>query len=344
MEISNQLDSFINDFFTQPRKIIIIPHLNPDGDALGSTQALFAYYRRRGHTVWVISPNEIQENFDWMPGFSEIVIANRELEKVQRLFEEAEVFFCLDFGGASRAGILEKYILSSSLPSINIDHHLDNTPFTTYRFHDVAACSTCELIYRFIIRQNGNFTPDVTTCIYTGILTDTGSFRFRNVTPAVHRIVAELIEYGAKTDLVHNRIYHSNSVARTRFIGHCLNQRLKVLPELQTAYVTAPLSLQQEMGYTIGDTQGLVMFTLSLKNINLGIVLVENEDLIRMSFRSAGAFAANKLAAHFGGGGHYNAAGAKSLDSLEEVETKLLSLLENYKSELCYQQYPDSPW
>ncbi|MCS6904312.1 MAG: bifunctional oligoribonuclease/PAP phosphatase NrnA [Bacteroidia bacterium] len=339
MEITPEFDSFIRNFFKQRRKIVIIPHLNPDGDALGATQALFSYYKKQGHRVWVISPDAPQETFHWMPGFNEIIIANQDLEKAKQTFEEAEVLFCLDFGSAARAGILENLITESSQPSINIDHHLDSAHFTTYRLHDVKACSTCELVYRFILYQNGRITPEVATCIYTGILTDTGSFRFRNVTPEVHRIVAELIEKGAQTDLVHNKIYYSNTVEKTRFMGYCLYERLKILPQLHTAYITVPLSLQQDMNYRVGDTQGLVMLTLSLKNINLGIVLVENEELIRMSFRSVGSFAANKLAARFNGGGHYNAAGAKSYSSLEETEKQLLAVLEEYKQELDYEIY-----
>lgn len=336
MECSANLIPELRSACENPRHIAIIPHINPDGDAIGAATALALFLQTQGHTTTIISPTDVAYYLNWLPDSEQIISYERQPEIARQALQAAEIVFALDFGVASRAGKLMEF--TTGKPSINIDHHIDYQPFTTYVFRDVTASSTCELVYRFIklFAPDFSITADIATSIYTGILTDTGSFRYRSTSPAVHRVAAELMEAGADFERVHFKIYSSNTENRTRLQAYCVSEYLKVLPEYKTAYIAVPKTALMRFGYREGDTEGLVSYPLSIEGINLGVMILENRDMIRMSFRSIGPFPANQLAAHFNGGGHHNAAGGKSFDSLFETEQKFLSILPQYKQSLDY--------
>lgn len=338
MQISDNFSDLITLLQNQERalKVAIIPHLNPDGDAIGAAAGLALFLKELGHTPVIVSPTDVPYYLGWIPGAETVLSDETDPKAARAAVQNADLVFCVDYGVASRAGKLPDSWTGK--PTVNIDHHVDYKPFTDYFFRDVTASSTCELIYRFIRAVKPTFilSPALSTAVYTGILTDTGSFRYRSTTPAVHRVVAELMEAGADFERVHLKIYNSHTENRTRLQAYCISEYLRVLPEYRAAYLAVPHEALMRFHYQEGDTEGLVSYPLSIENINLGVMILENRDMIRMSFRSIGRFPANKLAAHFNGGGHHNAAGGRSFTTLAETESRFLDTLKTYKDDLQY--------
>ena len=217
-----------------------------------------------------------------------------------------------------------------------IDHHLDPPGFEDFRLHSAKASSTCELIYEFIEIMDGLDTldKDIAESIYTGIMTDTGSFRFDSVTARVHKIVAELIEAGAENAKIHGQILDSFTESRLRILGHAISEKLTIKRDLNAAYMILDRKEFEKFQVKNGDTEGVVNFPLSIKKVKLSVLITEKEDGIRMSFRSKGTFPANEVAARFGGGGHRNAAGGKGEETLEATEKKLNEVLADFKTQL----------
>lgn len=323
------------------KRVAVISHVRPDGDAIGSSLGLAHFLRERGHLVSVINPSDVPEFLRWLPGTDKILSGESEMTSVEAAVSTCEILFCLDFGMLLRTEHLEPLLRSYQGPMVNIDHHLENEDFTQLKYVDPTASSTCELVYRFIRELDPGYKPStkVATCLYTGLMTDTGSFRFNTTTPAVHRMAADLVEGGANVQAIHRNIYDNYSLTRTRLLGFCLAERLVVLPELNTAYIK--LSREDQVRYDVqpGDTEGIVNYALGIRGINLGIILIEKDDHVKLSFRSVGKFSADHLASHFHGGGHYNAAGGKEYGDLGHTEAKLLHILPQMKEELNYEPY-----
>jgi len=273
-----------------------------------------------------------------MSGIDQLLIAPENREAAAAVFAKADVIFCLDFSGISRAEGLEEMILGSKAKKVMIDHHINPEDFPDVKFHDQEASSTCELVYKVIADLGGKDLIDanIATALYVGIMTDTGSFRFSSTTAEVHRITASLLETGIDVGAIHNQIFDNFSEKRTRFLGYLLNEKMRVIPELKTSYML--VSLEDKKRYEIkdGDTEGAVNYNLSIEGINFGVLMNEEEDRVKMSFRSIGQFACNEFAKNFNGGGHHNASGGRNLASLEETEKKFLELLEQYRDQLIY--------
>lgn len=326
-----------------PRKIAVICHKNPDGDAIGSAMGLGLYLENHGHSVTVIAPNEVPHYLGWMPYAERIVDAEASPESALTAIRDADVIFTLDFGVLDRIDQLTQPVRDSSAIKVNIDHHLDYDAFAHYIFRDVRSSSTCELIYQFIVAHEGKafITPAVATCIYTGILTDTASFRFRSASPTTFRVAADLVELGANNEYINYKVYNNQTLNRTRFVGHVFTSCLNLIPELHFGYIVVSLEDYNRFNLIAGDTEGIVNFPLTIAGIHLSVLMTEKEDHIRMSFRSIGAFPANKLAGHFGGGGHYNAAGGKSILSLSDTVAELLKVVKGYANELDYEPFSE---
>jgi phosphoesterase RecJ-like protein len=318
--------------------IAIIPHLRPDGDAMGSSLGLMHFLAQHGHHATVLVPTEVPDYLQWMPGTNTVQVATQDLPACQKTLADAGVIFCLDFGVLNRAGLLEAPIRKSTKPKVHIDHHLDADNFAQYELRDTTASSTCELVYRFIHRLEARtpITEACATCLYTGIMTDTGSFRFETATADVHRVVADLIGLGVDVARVHQRVFNNFTEGRTRFLGHVLAQKLVVLPELHTAYMTVTQQELKQFSVAVADTEGLVNYALGIQGINFGVILIEHPDQVKLSFRSVGTFSANAFAANFSGGGHFHAAGGQSKDNLAQTEKRFLELLLHYRKELNY--------
>lgn len=321
-----------------PKKIVIVPHKNPDGDALGASLALFLFLKTKDHKVAVVSPNDYPEFLKWLPGESEIVKFDQDIEKGKMLLSEAELIFTLDFNDFSRTGEMEKFLQESSAEFIMIDHHQQPSNYARFTESDTAMSSTSEMIYHFLDRLNqlSAVTPEMATCLYTGIMTDTGSFRFPSTSSQTHKVIAFLMERGAKNAEIHQQVYDANSLDSLHLLGVAL-MNIRVLKEYRTAYISLSQEELDAHNYKKGDTEGFVNYILSLKNIIFAVIFIENkqEGIIKMSLRSKGDFDVNQIARkYYHGGGHRNAAGGKSLDNMEKTIKKFVNMLSEYENEL----------
>lgn len=318
------------------RKVVILTHKNPDGDAMGSSLGLMGVLEKLGLSVSFITPTEYDHYLGWMKGASKALNAASDTQGAISEIEKAEIIFCLDFSSIGRLAKLGEAVLNSGALKVLVDHHTDPERFASLEFHRTGVSSTCELIFH-LIRDLGllsHIDAEVAQCLYVGIMTDTGSFRYEGTTPEVHRIIAQLLETGIRVSDIHNNIFNQFSEERTRFLGYCLHKKMRVLPEYRTAYITITQAEIQEFGIKEGDSEGIVNYNLTMEGIRFGVLIIEKTDMVKFSFRSIGSIPCNKFAKHFNGGGHPNASGGQSESTLEECEQKFLSLLDDFKSEL----------
>ncbi|WP_406684761.1 bifunctional oligoribonuclease/PAP phosphatase NrnA [Seonamhaeicola sp. MEBiC1930] len=328
----------IKQLLSTPKKIIIVPHRNPDGDAIGSILGLYHYLLNGQHKVSPITPNNYPNFLKWIPGENTILKHDSQTELCEKLINEADIIFTLDFNAFHRTGKMEPILSKSNAIKIMIDHHQAPDDYATYMYSDVKMSSTCEMVYHFIsmLGNLNKIEAKIATCLYTGIMTDTGSFRFASTTTTTHKVVADLIERGANNSEIHNSVYDTNSYSRIQLLGCALNN-LKIIPELKTSYITLSQEELNKYNYTKGDTEGVVNYGLSLDGIKLAAIFIEdkNEGIIKISLRSKGVFSVNEMSRkHFNGGGHTNAAGGKSYSSLQETVEKFISILPTYKKAL----------
>lgn len=326
--------AFLTDFFKTPKQITIIPHRNPDGDALGSCLGLYHILKRLNHNVKVISPNEFPSFISWLPGSEDVMIFEKNFDSCRNFLLGSDLVFTLDFNALHRAGDqMGSYLEKLKKPFVMIDHHQMPEPYAQITVSDTSFGSTCELLYRFLQQLDLLQYLDIesATCIYTGIVTDSGSFKFIKTTGDTHRIVADLIDLGVDNPTVHSQLFNTTSYNQLQLLGQAL-QNLKILPQHKTAYTTLTQEELNRFHYQKGDTEGIVNYGLSIKDIDFAAIFIENkeEGMIKISFRSEGHFDVNEFArTYFNGGGHINAAGGKSFDSLEETITRFVAVLED---------------
>ena len=329
----------LKEILSTPKNIVVVPHKNPDGDAMGSTLGLMHYLNQYNHNVTVIAPNEYPNFLHWLPGNNDVVIYDNDSENAESIIKKAELIFTLDFNHFGRCGNLQTPLENANQATfVMIDHHQQPDTYAKFTYSDVNICSTCQMVYHFIenLQDIDKLNKEIATCLYTGIMTDTGSFRFRSTSSTTHRVIADLIDNGAENAIIHESVYDTNTISRLHLKGVALNN-LKVLPEFKTAYISLTQKELNQNGYKKGDTDGFVNIGLSLNDINFAILFTENEaeGIIKISFRSKGNFSVNQFARkYFEGGGHDNAAGGKSDDNLEETINKFLSILPQYKQEI----------
>lgn len=314
-----RLDELWQDLNKEPN-VVITTHRNPDGDAMGSSLAMSLFLQSLGCTTHVIVPDSPPDFLRWLPEAETVVIFDRDPEDAQQLAKEADLIFCLDFNSMSRLANFADAVQASKAKKVLIDHHLDPEDFAHFALSDPTASSTCELVYRFIASLNllDHLDAEMGSCIYTGLVTDTGSFRYAAVTAETHNVAAHLLSIGVNHTAVHINLFDSNTEQRLRLIGFALAEKLVVLPDLATAYISLSLEEMQKFEFRKGDTEGLVNYALSIEGINLAVFFRESQDgIIKISFRSKGNYDVSKLAReHYHGGGHFNAAGGKSELSL----------------------------
>ncbi|MDC3388159.1 bifunctional oligoribonuclease/PAP phosphatase NrnA [Flavobacteriaceae bacterium] len=318
--------------------IVITCHKGPDGDAIGSSLGLYIYLKKIGKNATVIVPDDFPSFLKWLPNSEEIVLYDSKKELANSIIEKADLIFTLDFNSLHRTGDMQEVLLNSDAKFIMIDHHQQPDEYAEITYSDTSICSTCQMVYHFIetLGDIMIIDKDIANCIYTGIMTDTGSFRFRSTTSTTHRVIANLIDIGVDNAKIHQNVYDSNSYNRLQLLGKSLNN-LKVIPELNTAYITLSKDEQNEFNAQKGDTEGVVNYALSLKGIKLAAIFKEDQTsgLIKISFRSKGDFSVNELSRlHFNGGGHTNAAGGASKLSLKDTINKFISILPNYIRDL----------
>ena len=314
-----------------PKKIAIIPHRGPDGDAMGSTLALYHFLLKNNHDAVVISPNEFPDFLAWMPGSETVKIFEKDKQNCTKILDEAELIFTLDFNALHRTGEMEQVLAKLTAPFIMIDHHQKPDDYAAITYSDTALGSTCEMIYNFIsfLGKKHQIDKVIGTCIYTGILTDSGSFRFPKTTGNTHRIVAELIDLGVENTEIPTLLFDNSGFERLQLLGRAL-QNMKVIAEHKTAYTTLNQEELNSFNYVKGDTEGIVNYGLQIKGIHFAAIFIENkeEKIIKISFRSQGDFDVNQFARdYFHGGGHRNAAGGKSEETMEETIEKFENLV-----------------
>ena len=336
--MKNQDLTNIKHLLSTRKKIVIVPHKNPDGDAIGSSLGLYHYLLKKNQDVFVVAPNDYPQFLKWIPGENTIKKHDSQTKLCNTLLNDADIIFTLDFNAFHRAGHMEQPLSESSALKIMIDHHQAPDAYATYMYSDVSMSSTCEMVYNFIIMLGDEnlIDADTATCLYTGIMTDTGSFRFPSTTSKTHKIIAQLIEKGANNSQIHNNIYDSNSYEGLQLLG-CALTNLKVIEDCRTAYITLSQEELNKFNYKKGDTEGIVNYGLSLQNIILAAIFIEDkqEGIIKISLRSKGNFSVNEMSrSHFEGGGHINAAGGKSYLTLKETVEKFISILPSYKNAL----------
>ncbi|RZJ29036.1 MAG: bifunctional oligoribonuclease/PAP phosphatase NrnA [Flavobacterium sp.] len=313
-----------------PKKIAVIPHRSPDGDAMGSTLGMYHFLLKLGHFPTVVAPNEFPGFLAWLPASETVKIYEKDKSNVSNILKESELVIVMDFNALHRTGEMENVLKQLTAPFIMIDHHQKPDAFATVTYSNTAFGSTCEMLYNFINFLGKGYLIDKTiaTCIYTGIMTDSGSFRFPSTTAATHRIVADLIDLGIENSQIHNNVFDDNSYESLQLLGKALSN-LKILSSGKVSYSTLTQKELDTYNYVKGDTEGIVNYGLSVKGVKFTAIFIEHaeENIIKISFRSKGDFDVNQFAReHFSGGGHINAAGGKSAASMEETVKKFESI------------------
>jgi phosphoesterase RecJ-like protein len=329
----------IKQVLSQSKKIAIIIHRNPDGDAIGSGLALKEFLENNKHKVALFSPNEVPEYLKWLPSTNDVIVFDEKKQDVKDYLEDTDLIFTLDFNDFSRTGKdFEKVLKSLTDKSfVMIDHHLEPSCYAKYMFSDHHKSSTSEMVYEFMVSLSNKsaISKNMATCLYTGIMTDTGSFKFPNTTANTMRIAADLMEKGINHNQIQIKIYDSFTTDKLHLLGEALN-KLVFLPEYKTAYIVLSKADLKKHHYKKGDTEGFVNYGLSLADSNFAVMFLENDDEgVRISFRSKGNFPANEFAKrYFNGGGHLNAAGGRTTQSLSEAVSLFLEKLPEFKEKL----------
>ncbi|MBP2617053.1 DHH family phosphoesterase [Chryseobacterium jejuense] len=309
----------INTLLTPENKIVILTHYNPDGDAIGSSLGLKHYLKAKGIYAEVIVPNDFPKFLKWMPESKKVIIAEYKRKLAADMIAAADVIFCLDFNSPSRIGLLGDWLIKAQGKKILIDHHQQPESFD-FVYSDTVIPATSQMIYHFIeaMEDEKLVNQDIAECLYTGIMTDTGGFRFRSTSANTHRIIANLIEKGADPAMITSNTWDTNTVSRLHLLALVLG-RIEVVNDGSVAILSLTRNELKEFGFQKGDTEGFVNYGLSIAGVKMSAFFMEDlyEDFIKISFRSKDDVDVNQFSRkYFNGGGHINAAGGKSNDSL----------------------------
>lgn len=320
------------------RNIVITMHQKPDGDAMGSALALYHFFKSLDDNVTVISPTNWARFLNWMPGCDAVIDYELNTQHSTALLDKADLVFCLDFNSMHRTKKMETLLLGAKCVKVLIDHHEQPAEeHFDYGISDITKSSTCEMVYDFIVKSPyaDKLDLNMAICIYTGIMTDTGSFRFSITSAETHKAVAHLKELGLKHSIIHENIFDNFLENRLRFTGNALLNRLEILYEYNTALMAIPKRDLLKYEIQTGDTEGLVNYLLSIEGIKLGALLIDRTEERKWSFRSKGDFDVNELARnHFEGGGHKNAAGGRSSENLEDNIKRFKEIIKQYETQL----------
>lgn len=317
--------------------ILITTHRGPDGDAMGSSLALYQVLKAQGYNVSVVVPNSYAKFLHWLPCNSEVLEYEGNEAHAQVKIDDADLIFCLDFNDLRRTDMMCEALEGSTAKYVMIDHHQEPSDFADFTYSVPTVCSTAQLIYEFIELMGWKqyINIDVAKCIYTGLVTDTGSFRFSSVDKRTHEVAAALIDLGLEQAEVHQRLFDNNKESRLKLLGYCLSEKLEVLPEYHTAIMSLSKEELERFNFVKGDTEGFVNYALSINDVVFTAFFVKYDDKVKISFRSLNNFRANLLSKkYFSGGGHINAAGGMFEGELSEAIARLKEVLPEYRQEL----------
>jgi bifunctional oligoribonuclease and PAP phosphatase NrnA len=332
---------FIQEIYPQlqtPAKVVITTHQKPDGDAMGSSLGLYHFLKQFGHSVTVISPTNWAHFLDWMPGVTEVIDYESRTQYAETFITDADWLFCVDFNTPSRVKKMETSIRNAKAIKVLIDHHEQpDTNYFNYGVSDTQKSSTCQMVYEFIaaMGQQEKITKDIASCLFTGLVTDTGSFRFASATAEVHEIAAHLKKTGINHTEIYEAVYDNFTENRFRFIGNMLLNRMEVLYEYNTVLIAIPKEDILYYGLTTGDTEGLVNYGLAIEGIKMAAIVIDRIEEVKCSFRSKGNVDVNSFARkYFNGGGHFNAAGGGSKEPLDIVVKNFKKAIHDEKEKL----------
>ncbi|MRT94000.1 bifunctional oligoribonuclease/PAP phosphatase NrnA [Ancylomarina sp. 16SWW S1-10-2] len=328
--INKELSLEAKDYILKANQIVIVPHAGPDGDAIGSSLALMRYLKKQGKQVKVICPNAYPEFLTWLHSEDELDVFEKTEEACTTYINDSDLIFILDHNSFKRSGDVGKLLEKQKAPKIMIDHHPMPEAIADITLSDTAMCSTCEMIYEFIDAMGGNdqIDKDIAECIYTGIITDTGGLSYNSSNERIYQIVGALMKKGIDKAKVHDKIYDNYSANRMKLLGYCLNEGMELLPEYEAAIIHLTKETLAAFDYQDGDTEGFVNHPLSIKGINISVIFMEKDDTVKISFRSKGDIPINQMARDFfNGGGHINAAGGRTYESMTKG-------IEKFKKEL----------
>lgn len=327
--------SEIKKILNPQNKIVIITHYNPDGDAIGSSLGLKHYLNAKGIDAEVVVPNDFPKFLKWIPDAKKITIADYKQKKASDLIKNADIIFILDFNTPSRSGnFISSLIEKSKGKKILIDHHQQPDTFD-FVYSDTTIPATCQMIYHFIeaMEETHFINENTAKCLYTGIMTDTGGFRYRSTSATTHRITANLIEKGAEPSEISSNTWDTNSISRIHLLSLILS-RLEVINDGKTAILYLKRDELKKYGFEKGDTEGFVNYGLSILGVEVSAFFIEDlyEEFIKISFRSKKNIDVNNFSRkYFNGGGHINASGGKSLDDMETTISKFKNLASELK-------------
>ena len=326
----------VEKWFERAEKIVIVSHVSPDGDAIGSSLGLYHFLTSQEKTVNVIVPNAFPEFLHWMPGAKEVIVYDKYKEYADKLINEADVLCCLDFNVLSRIDDMEEVVRNTPARKMMVDHHLYPGDFCRITISHPEISSTSELVFRLIC-QLGNFsdiTKEGAECIYTGMMTDTGGFTYNSNDREIYYIISELLSKGIDKDEIYRKVFNTHSEGRLRLMGYVLYDKMQVFPEFNSALIWLDASEQKRFQYKKGDTEGFVNIPLSIKDVRFSVFLREDTEkkMIKVSLRSVGTFPCNKVAAEFfNGGGHLNASGGEFYGPMEEAINLFKQALVKYQ-------------
>lgn len=319
-----------------PQDIVIFSHRNPDGDAVGSSLGLFHFLRKHGHRVHIVLPSDFPDFLAWLPGSGDIVIYDDEVEVARELIDQATLFFILDFNSLDRIDKVAETLHDDNRPRIMIDHHLFPEPVADYMFSDTEASSTCEMIVDFLdmLGHANEIDKEIAECLYTGIITDTGGFKYAT-SPKLFRIVARLLETGADDYKVQDQIWNSMTEKQLRLLGHCLANRLEIYPEYHTGMIYLTKEDYAHFDIRRGDTEGVVNYLLRMPSIMLAAFIHEQPTIVKISMRSKGDVDVQEICKlHFRGGGHKNASGGASFSPLSTTIKRFNQILPAFSDQI----------
>ena len=326
----------VEKWFERAEKIVIVSHVSPDGDAIGSSLGLYHFLISQEKTVNVIVPNAFPEFLHWMPGAKEVIVYDKYKEYADKLINEADVLCCLDFNVLSRIDNMEEVVRNTPARKMMVDHHLYPGDFCRITISHPEISSTSELVFRLIC-QLGNFsdiTKEGAECIYTGMMTDTGGFTYNSNDREIYYIISELLSKGIDKDEIYRKVFNTHSEGRLRLMGYVLYDKMQVFPEFNSALIWLDASEQKRFQYKKGDTEGFVNIPLSIKDVRFSVFLREDTEkkMIKVSLRSVGTFPCNKVASEFfNGGGHLNASGGEFYGPMEEAINLFKQALVKYQ-------------
>lgn len=322
------------EWLKETEKIVIVTHISPDGDAMGSSLGLYHFLTSQGKTVNIIVPNAFPEFLKWMPGAKDITLYDKNKEYANKLIANADMICCLDFNALKRIEEMGIAVKEAKARKVMIDHHPFPDDICSIVMSHPEISSTSELVFRLISRMGcfDDITKEGAECIYTGMMTDTGSFTYNSNNQEIYFIISQLISKGIDKDDINRNVYNTYSESRLRLMGYVLHSKMKVYPEYQAAMISLTQDELKEFNYVKGDSEGFVNIPLSIKEVKFVVFFREDTDMIKVSLRSVGDFPCNKFASeYFGGGGHLNASGGEFYGTMQQAIEIFEQALEKYK-------------